>query len=219
MSRLVELNHVVEHGVDAYPGLPAPVVRPHLTHDESRPNYDHQAEFTITAMELVGNVGTYLDAPWHRHRDRGDIASIPLERVADLDGVVIDVAPDDRAVHVTDLGEVAGKAVLFRSGWSARRGSSDYWEPGPYLADDTIDALVAARPGLVGVDFWNVDAGEDKARPAHTRLLGADILIVEHLAQLDELPTSGFRFTAAPLRVAGAASMPVRAYARIGSGF
>lgn len=56
---------------------------------------------------------------------------------------------------------------------------------------------------------------ERPARPVHTRLLGAQIPIVEHLTNLAALPDSGFRFTAVPPRLTGAGTFTVRAFATI----
>ena len=70
---------------------------------------------------------------------------------------------------------------------------------------------------LVGIDSLNIDDTEDGARPVHTALLAAAIPIVEHLANLEALPTTGFRFFAAPVKVAGMDSFPVRAFARVGA--
>ena len=214
MGPTVELSHRIATGMPSYPGLPAPRVSEYLSHESSRPHYDGQAEFSIGHLDFVGNTGTYLDSPYHRFADREDIGALPLVRLLDLPAVTIDVTADSRAV-VADVGDVAGKAVLFRSGWDQRWGTDAYWEPGPYLGADTVRALVTAGPALVGVDFWNVDDTTDPARPAHTELLRAGILIVEHLRGLDALPGSGFRFSAIPLSVEGAASMPVRAWATL----
>jgi kynurenine formamidase len=53
----------------------------------------------------------------------------------------------------------------------------------------------------------------DPSRPAHTILLAAEVYVVEHLTGLDQLPTYGARFTAAPPRLAGVGTFPVRAFA------
>ena len=53
-------------------------------------------------------------------------------------------------------------------------------------------------------------------RPAHTRLLGAGVPIVEHLTGLKGLPSLGFRFFAVPPPIATGASFPVRAFAEVG---
>ncbi|WP_379841226.1 hypothetical protein [Larkinella bovis] len=42
-----------------------------------------------------------------------------------------------------------------------------------------------------------------------------DILIVEHLCNLAQLPADGFLFTAAPPKFKGVGTFPVRAYAKL----
>jgi kynurenine formamidase len=68
---------------------------------------------------------------------------------------------------------------------------------------------------LVGIDALNVDDTGDGSRPVHSALLGAGILIVEHLRGLEALPDDGVRFSAVPAKVRGLGTFPVRAYARI----
>ncbi|MCI0571668.1 MAG: hypothetical protein L0Y66_13025 [Myxococcaceae bacterium] len=67
------------------------------------------------------------------------------------------------------------------------------------------------------LDIPGDDIGEEELA-AHTALLGAGIPIVEHLCGLEALPPEGFRFHAAPPRVAGMGTFPVRAYAVVGGG-
>ena len=73
------------------------------------------------------------------------------------------------------------------------------------------------RPGatLVGIDSLNIDDTAGGTRPAHSVLLAAGIPVVEHLCNLATLPTSGFRFSAVPPRIAGMGTFPVRAHAII----
>jgi len=217
-KRFVELNHPIEDGMRAYPGLPSPQVRPLADHEQSRPRYEGKAEFYLGHFALPGNVGTYLDSPFHRYPEGADLSRIPLEAVAGLPGLALDARISaSRAVLVEcSDAELAGRAVLIRTGWDRRWGTDAYWEPGPFLAPELLDRLVRSRPALVGVDFWNVDDTADLARPAHTRLLAAGILIVEHMCNLAELPREGFRLYAAPLRIVRGASFPVRAFAEIG---
>jgi kynurenine formamidase len=53
----------------------------------------------------------------------------------------------------------------------------------------------------------------DPRRPAHHRLLGADIPIIEHLTNLQAIPDDGAHLIAFPAPVSGMASFPVRAVA------
>ena len=68
---------------------------------------------------------------------------------------------------------------------------------------------------LAGIDSLNIDDTDDPRRPVHTTLLGAGILVVEHLTNLDALPAAGFRFTAVPVKMRGLGSFPVRAFATL----
>jgi arylformamidase len=217
MPRFVELSHLLEDGMETYPGLLPPArFGPLLTHEQSRSRYDGKAEFYLGRADLPGNTGTYLDAPFHRFPDREDLSQIPLASVAGLPGIVIDARGQESAIELGPVdADLSGTAVLVRTGWDERWGSGSFWEPDPHLSGRMVDELVEARPALVGVDFRNVDDTTDPARPAHTKLLQAGILIVEALRGLDKLPAGGFRFFAVPLRIVKGASFPVRAFAEL----
>ncbi|HSM01637.1 MAG TPA: cyclase family protein [Acidimicrobiia bacterium] len=210
-SRLVDLSHSFGHGEGAYPGLPEPVVRVHLSFEASANHYDDGTEFSIKGFEMIANTGTYLDTPSHRFRDGFDLAGLPLEAVADVPGIVIDAAGP--AIDV-DPGGVEGTAVLFRTGWSRHWGTGAYNHGGhPHLTRRTADALAAGGAIVVGIDSVNIDDTSDGTRPAHTILLDAEIPVVEHLTNLEALPDGGFRFFAVPPRFRGVGTFPVRAFA------
>lgn len=216
---LIDLSHTLEPGMPAYPGLPAPVFATVFSHDEAPAHgYAPGTTFQIATLALCGNTGTYIDAPFHRHRDRADLAGLRLEQLADLPGLLVDatgVSGRGIGAALFEGRAVAGKAVLIRTDWSRRWGGLSYWEPGPFLAADGAAWLAEHGATLVGIDSWNIDDTGDWARPAHTILLGADIVICEHMCALDRLPESGFRFSAVAPRIAGGTSFPVRAYALV----
>lgn len=220
MERFVELSHVLEDGMVAYPGLPRPSIGAFLDHNASRSQYADKAEFYLGKVDMVCNVGTYLDSPFHRHSGAADLSQIPLEMVAGLPGIVLDVGvPVNRSIAIdASEAELHGRAVLIQTGWDQRWGTERYWGLGPYRSEQSVDLLLRSKATLVGVDFWNVDNTEDPSRPAHTRLLASNILIVEHLCNLSALPRMGFRFYAVPLRIVHGASFPVRAFAELTSG-
>lgn len=215
-SRFVDLSHRLRDGMAVMPGLPAPQIGPHLDHEESRANYE-DAEFYLGKVDMPANVGTYIDAPFHRFSDRDDLARIPLERIAGLEGVVVDAAAasDRELAPALPGGDLTGAAVLVRTGWDVHWGDDAYWGPAPYLSERFADELVDRGVGLVGVDSWNVDDTATRRRPIHTRLLDAGVYIVEHLRGLDRLPARGFRFFAPVVAVEGGASFPVRAFAEL----
>jgi len=217
VKKFIELSHTLEDGMMAYPGLPRPKIGAFLDHEASRSRYNDQAEFYLGRVEMVCNLGTYLDSPFHRYPDGLDLSQIPLESVAGLPGIVLGGAvSSNRSVTLqANSSELDGKAVLIQTGWDKRWATDLYWEPGPFLSEKSLDLLIHSRVKLVGVDFWNVDDTMDPGRPAHTRLLASDIIIVEHLCNLSVLPRTDFKFYAVPLRIVRGASFPVRAFAEI----
>lgn len=214
---IIELSHVIRAGMVTYPGLPGPEITPHLTFEASKELYAPGTTFSINRISMVANTGTYLDSPAHRYLDGADLSGVPLERLADLPGLVVSTRATaiDRAV--LEPFDVGGCAVLVHTAWDRHFGTRRYGDLGhPYLTADAVKFLVSRHAALVGIDSVNIDDIQDETRPAHTGLLAAGIPIVEHLTGLDRLPHNGFRFHAAPPRIAGMGSFPVRAYAVVG---
>ena len=216
--RLVELSHTIHHGLVTYPGLPAPEISEHLSREASAARYAPGVTFQIGRISLVANTGTYLDSPWHRYAEGKDLSGLPLEALVDLEGALLRATGTGRrAVDVLELAplEVRGKAVLLHTGWDVHFGTPQYAKEAPYLTEAGAAWLVEHGAALVGIDSINIDDAGDAARPAHSRLLAAGIPIVEHLRGLEQLPATGFRFSAAPPRIQGLGSFPVRAYASV----
>jgi kynurenine formamidase len=213
--RLVDLSHEIEAGMITYAGLPAPLVSEFLSREASASKYSDGTTFSIGRVEMVANTGTYIDAPFHRFEQGADVGALPLEKLADLPGIVVDASAAGRAVEAElfDGIDLTGRAVLVRTGWSRLWRTPAYFEKHPYLTRASAERLVAGHAALVGIDSLNIDDVRDGMRPAHTLLLQAEIPIVEHLTNLDRIPADGFRFHCAPAPFRGLGSFPVRAYA------
>lgn len=218
MSGLIDLSHVVSDGMVTYPGLPGPVISDHLSRAASQTRYAPGTEFQIGKIEMIANTGTYVDAPSHRFADGADLADLPLESLADLDGVVVRRTDAGRAVDRDAFAGVSvkGRAILIHTGWDRHWGTPAYGSGNPFLTRAAAEYLVQHGATLVGIDSLNIDDPADGTRPAHTILLGARVSIVEHLTGLERIPDSGFRFFAVPVKVRGIGSFPVRAFARVG---
>ncbi|WP_437737561.1 cyclase family protein [Sorangium sp. So ce1335] len=214
--RLVDLSHTVEHGMTTYRGVPAPVICDFLSREQSRAVYAEGVEFHIGRIDMVANTGTYVDSPFHRYAGGRDIADLRLESLADLESVVVEAR--DRPARAIDADafaglDLAGKAVLVRTGWSEHWRTDRYFEGHPFLTRDAARLLAGAGVAFVGVDTYNIDDTADPTRPVHSILLGADIPICEHMTALDELPAAGARLFAVPVKVRAFGTFPVRAFA------
>jgi kynurenine formamidase len=71
-SRFVDLSHELADGMAPYPRLPTPRIGPHLDHAASRAHYDGE-EFFLGKVDMPTNVGTYVDAPFHRSLHRSSV--------------------------------------------------------------------------------------------------------------------------------------------------
>lgn len=218
VTALVDLSHSIVEGMVTYPGLPGPTFHDHLSREASRDHYEPGTEFSIQRLEMVGNTGTYLDSPFHRYADGGDLASLDLATVVDLPAAVVHLDDsDERGIGPSALApiEVRDHAVLLHTGWDRHWGTDRYGDPAPFLSEDGARFLADSGATLVGIDSVNIDDTVGRTRPAHSILLEAGIPVVEHLTGLDQLPASGASFSAVPPRVAGFGTFPVRAYARV----
>jgi len=217
-ATLIDLSHTVEAEMITYKGLPAPLICDFLSREASRAIYAAGTEFHIGKIEMVGNTGTYVDAPFHRFADGLDLSELPLESLVNLAAIVVRATEAGRVIdanHFHTL-ELTGKAVLIHTGWSRHWRTDQYFEAHPYLTEAAAIYLREQGAALVGIDSYNIDDIRDGQRPVHTTLLGANIPIAEHMTNLAQVPDQGFRFHAAPVKVKNFGTFPVRAYAVIG---
>ena len=105
--------------------------------------------------------------------------------------------------------------MLVHTGWSEHWRTDAYFEGHPYLTEDAAIFLRDNGVKLVGIDSHNIDNTAHNSRPVHSILLAEEIFIVEHLCNLESLPTAGFRFTALPPKIKGMGTFPVRAVAMV----
>jgi kynurenine formamidase len=214
-TRFVDLSHVIEDGMTTYKGLPGPHICDFWSRERSAGFYDDGSTFQIGRIDMVANTGTYLDAPFHRYEEGADLAALDLAQLAGLDAVVVRSEGPAIGPEAFDDREVAGTAVLIHTGWDRHWRTEAYQTGHPFLTEAAARLLVRSGARLVGIDSHNIDDTAERRRPVHTILLGAGILICEHMTNLGALPDEGFRFYAVPPKVAGMGTFPVRAFAAV----
>src|SRR6478736_462107 len=202
--QLIDLSHSIEHGMITYKGLPAPLICDYLSREESRGKYAPGTEFQIGKIEMVTNTGTYLDCPFHRYVDGKDLSQINLEKLAELDGILID-AENHQSIDKSffEGKNLSNKAVIVNTGWSKHWRTDAYFENHPFLTAEAAEYLVSQRVKLVGIDSHNIDDTRTNSRPVHSTLLQNEILIVEHMTNLSLLKDKKFTFSAVPPKFVG----------------
>ena len=172
-------------------------------------------------LHLYSHATTHMDAPRHFFERGLTIDYQDLNKcigpafVVDLG----EVAPR-QLIEVADLGPLAkkigpGDRLLFKSGWSKRVDEPAYRDELPRISLELAEFLAAKLVALVGVEPPSVAAVNDleEITAVHRTLLGAGVVIVEGLCNLDQLTQEQVTFIALPLKVEDGDGTPVRAIA------
>ena len=197
--------------------------------------------YAANRFETAEHGGTHLDAPRHFSATGQTADAVPPERFVG-EAAVVDVTAEcgadrDYEVTVDDLMDweaahgrpLADVIVLVRTGWAARWGDRERYlgtsRTGPEavaelhfpgLAPEAAEWLARhRRVKAVGIDTASIDHGPSTHFGAHVALCGGNVPILENVAALDRLPTSGSFVAALPMKIAGGSGGPLRIVARL----
>ena len=206
--KLIDLSHPLQHGQPAFPSDPKLSVVAHGTVKTLR--------YNISQIVMGSHQGTHLDAPFHFLDDGKTLDQMPLDwfygaarvlRIPKNAGEEIGVG--DLLPHENHL--VEGAKVIYETGWHRRFGEANFFDDFPSLTQDAARFLAEKKIRLLGMD---TPTPSRDWYEVHHILLGAEIVIVESLARLDEVPDD-ITFIGFPLNFAGRDGSPIRAVAQI----
>jgi arylformamidase len=207
--RIVDLTHPLSNEMPVYPGLPQPSFVP-IARVESD-------GYAMSDYHLLNHIGTHVDAPSHLVAGGDTLDEIALERLV-CDALTIDVS--GREPGPLPLSELdphldairPGDIVLLNSDNARNYGSEAYWTGWSYPDAEASRALIERGVSGVGFDGPSADPVDTEDYGLHRIWLAAGRLIIENLANLDQLPQRA-PVVVAPMRVASANGAPVRAFA------
>ncbi|KAF2361740.1 Kynurenine formamidase [Trinorchestia longiramus] len=152
------------------------------------------------------------------------------ERAASQDNA--ELAMEDVQKWIDENGPIPDKAIIFvNTGWGVR-----YHNRTAYFGTDTNEISKLRFPGLsievakffanhynetgrrivgVGIDTPSLDPGNSTTYPAHVILQAEDIFLLEHVANIEELPAIGAEVTVLPIKFTKGTGGPTRILARI----
>lgn len=202
--RIIDLTHPSGHKMPVYPGDPEPSLE-QVAFIEKDTYNDHR-------LTTVMHVGTHMDAPLHMIPGGKKMAEISPDKFIG-DGVVIDV----RGKNKIDVDVLAGKNIvedsilLLYTGLAKDFQTEEYFTVWRELTEDFARKMVELKVKIVGMDMAGPDIGDPWV--THKILLGEEILIIENLANLDQLlKVDQFQIIALPPKLEADAA-PVRVIA------
>ena len=79
--RLLDVSHVVEHGMITYKGFSAPIICDYLSREASRATYAAGTEFQIGRIDMVANTGVVMVGIDSHNIDSTDDGHRPVHSV------------------------------------------------------------------------------------------------------------------------------------------
>jgi kynurenine formamidase len=178
---------------------------------------------SVTRMDMIVHTGTHVDAPSHFIAGGETVDQLGIDRLSGH-GVVCRVEAGDDEVYGLDAlldKELIrpGDLVVLDTGWWKAFGTDRYHRH-PSLSVEVATWLADREVALVGVDTATPDIPvplrpEGFDWPVHQVLLGAGVVIAEHLTGLGPLSGQRVELVLVPLNIRGADGSPVRALGRV----
>ncbi|HEY1114482.1 MAG TPA: cyclase family protein, partial [Chitinophagaceae bacterium] len=179
---IVDLTHTLKDKITVYPGTPDPAFAPLSTIEKDG--------FAEQSIGMTTHTGTHIDAPCHILPGTRSLDAFPLEKFIGK-GVVLDCTQVS-AITLPLLQQNAealkeADFILFYTGWQDKWNTPHYFDPFPTLTTEAVEWLLQFHPKALGFDAISVDTMTDEALPNHHLLLQQEVLILENLANLDQL--------------------------------
>jgi kynurenine formamidase len=198
--------------------------------------------WAIERLNLSTHTGTHLDAPYHFHstmeggRRAWTIDEVPLEWCFGR-GVKLDFRhlPDGHVVGATEVATELARVdvalqpfdiVLVNTAAGARYGQPDYVARGCGMGREATLYLTERGVRICGTDAWSWDAPFVHTARRYAATKDASLIWeghragmertychIEKLANLDQLPATGFQVACFPFKIKGASAGFTRAVA------
>jgi arylformamidase len=208
--KTIDLSHTISIETPVYPGTDPPSF--------SIPCTIENQGFLEKRITLFSHTGTHMDAPSHILSDGKSLDRFPAEKFMGK-AAVINLTHIDRSdITYHDLIQYDSLILkidflLLHTGWYLKWGKDDYFKEYPVLTAAAARWLAGFPLKGIGVDMISVDRTDTDTYPIHRIFLQNEILLVENLTALSELPDMIFSFCCFPLKIKDADGSPVRATA------
>ena len=173
-------------------------------------HHESEGEYETVVLTMPAHTATHIDLVLSGRR-------ISPERMIGK-GKLIDVTSvGSGPIRLDDIENKAaidnGDFVLFRTDWSKYAGTDRYHRH-PELSIEVVQWLASVGANAVGIDALGL--GRDRRHSEFDRFLArADVLVIENLANLCQIPKNEFRVYCFPLSIEGIDAIPARVLVEI----
>lgn len=210
MGKIIDLTAPMFDGAPTMPMDPKMSLTWHCTLDT--------LGYNLSRLTTSTHQGTHIDAARHFFKNGECIDEVALERCV-VRAIKVDLTGKcpGEAIEPADMKPYAerieeGCSVLLHTGWDKHYPKPSFFSGFPYVSKSLADWFVEKKIGLIGMDMPTPNGTDWKY--VHVKMLGAGTLIVEGLANMEQLPTNEvFTFYSLPLKLQGRDGSPVRAIA------
>lgn len=203
-----DLTLELSESMPTLPGLPGFEARTLRTHEEHG--------YLARAFSTKAHQGTHVDAPAHYVPGGRTVDELALAELCGTASVFDLRAASGAAITASDLDaarpdRLHDRVVLVTGDVDAMFAEGTYFQSAAHLTAGAAEWLLECDVSLVALDHLTDDP-ENPDRPVHHALLGADVPIVEYLANTGRLVEHDrIELRCLPLALAGFEAAPVRA--------
>ncbi len=205
---VIDLTHTICSSMPVYPGTEPPRI-------EEATSIAKEG-FAEKLLTFYSHTGTHMDAPAHLLSGKATLDSFEPSHfvgpatVGDFRnalGATIGL----RDLLPLEKGLERGGFLVLHTGWSRFWGEESYFGSYPVLTQEACRWLTRFPLQGVAMDTISVDPIDSFELENHRILLGAGMVIVENLTNLEALPESGVTLCCLPLKIEKSDGAPVRA--------
>ena len=214
MHEIIDLTYPIEEGMLTF-----------HTHWHPQVSIEQLGKIEIEGREsrkiIFGtHTGTHVDAPLHFISNGKSIDEIPLTK---LNGkiTIFDFSHLEENTPITKeiLQNIPiSKKILFKFGWEKNWGTTKFYFGYPFFTKEAAEFLVSKNVELIAYDAPSPDdsrikLGSDEDSMIHKIFLKNDIILVEYLANLDQInDLCDWSISVNPLKIKGADGSPARVF-------
>lgn len=213
-KKIIDLSHLLNEHATVYPDTVGPKFE--------QLNNVAEHGFAEMRVTMVLHSGTHIDAPCHILANTKTLSDFPVDKF--MGTAIVIPCHDKKEISLDYLKTFETKIaqvdfILFFTGWQNKWNTEAYYEDCPCLTTEAAKWLTTFKLKGIGLDAFSIDPIVSahivtyETLPNHYILLGNEIILVENLTNLDQLPADVFMFQCLPLNIEHADGSPVRAIA------